>query len=230
MLSGVTDCYQGCEKQFELTRKCLQVALESRQPLRLITKNSLIRRDIDLLSQLAELGLTQVTISLTTLDQSLVRIMEPRTSSPQARLDSIKALSDAGIPVQVSIAPIINGINEHEIPAVLTAAKAAGARAANYIMLRLPLTVEPVFIDWVRRNFPDRVEKIVGRVKSMRDGKLNSSQFKTRMAGTGVLAEQVGKMFAAFARKLELDRKLEPLRTDLFRPVDSHQCHQKKLF
>ena len=127
MLSGVTDCYQNCERQFKLTRQCLQVALDMRQPIRLITKNGLIRRDLDLLTQLAEQNLTQVTVSLTTLDQSLVRIMEPRTSSPQARLDTIKVLSEAGISVRVSLAPIIPGLNDQEIPDLLKAAKSAGA-------------------------------------------------------------------------------------------------------
>jgi DNA repair photolyase len=230
MLSGVTDCYQGCEQKFKLTRQCLEVALAMRQPIRLITKNALIRRDLDLLGELAQFGLTETTISLTTLDQSLVRLMEPRTSSPQARLDSIKALAEAGIPVRVSIAPIIPGINDQEIPALLAAAKDAGAQAANYIMLRLPLTVEPVFLDWVHRNFPDRAEKIASRIKSMRDGNMNSSQFKTRMTGTGVLAEQVKSLFQTFSRKLGLARELGPLRTDLFRPLDTQQRYQQKLF
>ncbi len=132
--------------------------------------------------------------------------------------------------MRVSIAPIIHGINEQEIPALLTAAKEAGAQAANYIMLRLPLTVEPVFMDWVQRNFPDRFEKISGRIKSMRDGSMNSAEFKTRMTGTGVLAEQVGILFRTFARKTGLKREMEPLRTDLFRTLDGQQRHQQRLF
>jgi len=230
MLSGVTDCYQNCERKFQLTRQCIETALELRQPLRLITKNGMIRRDIELLSQMANLGLIEVSISLTTLDQSLVRIMEPRTSSPQARLDTIKELSDAGIPVRTSLAPIIPGINEQEIPELLKAAKLAGAISAHYIMLRLPLSVEPVFLDWVEHYFPDRKDKIIGRLQSVRNGKLSSSDFKTRMIGTGVLAQQVAQLFTTFATKYGLKKEKVRLRTDLFRPVNTNGQYQQRLF
>jgi len=136
--------------------------MDFRQPMQLITKNALIRRDLDLLRSMAELKLVSAAISITTLDQSLSRVMEPRTSSPQSRLDAIRQLSDAGVPVMVMVAPIIPGINEQEIPQVLEAAAKAGAKRAGYVALRLPLTVEPVFIDWLEQHFPDRKEKVIG--------------------------------------------------------------------
>lgn len=232
MLSGVTDCYQQAEKEFELTRRCLEVAMDFRQPMQLITKNALIRRDLDLLRSMAELKLVSAAISITTLDQSLSRVMEPRTSSPQSRLDAIRQLSDAGVPVMVMVAPIIPGINEQEIPQVLEAAAKAGAKRAGYVALRLPLTVEPVFIDWLEQHFPDRKEKVIGRVRSMRDGKLNSSNFGERMRGQGIWADQLKQLMSMFCKKhgLTIGRAAENLRTDLFRVVDGDGSVQGKLF
>jgi DNA repair photolyase len=238
MMSGITDCYQGCEKEFELTRQCLEVALDFRQPMQLITKNGLIRRDLDLLKPMAEMNLVSVAISVTTLDQSLTRVMEPRTSAPEVRLDTIRQLAEIGVPVMVMVAPIIPGINEQEIPAVLKAASEAGATRAGYVALRLPLTVEPVFLHWLEQHFPDRKEKVISRIRSMRDGKMNSSTFGERMAGKGIWAEQTKQMMSMFCKKYGLQcgvsygkREERPkLRTDLFRMVENDGTIQKSLF
>ncbi|MCO6454115.1 MAG: PA0069 family radical SAM protein [Pirellulaceae bacterium] len=216
--SGVTDCYQPAERQFRLTRQCLEVALRCRQPVSIITKNALVARDLDLLGPLAASGLVHVFLSITTLDAELARDLEPRTSIPAARLRAISLLAEAGVPVGVMVAPIIPGLNDCQVPAVLQAAKDAGAAAANYVLLRLPLTVEPVFREWLERTQPLKVERVLGRVRQTRDGKLNSSAWGQRMRGTGELAEQIRGMFLAFRRKVGLDNPLPPLRCDLFQP------------
>ena len=238
MLSGVTDCYQSCEKQFELTRQCLEVARDFRYPVQLITKNGLIRRDLDLIAELASMNLVSAAISVTTLDQSLTRVMEPRTSSPEARLDAIQKLADTGCPTMVMVAPIIPGINEQEIPAVLKAAANAGATRAGYVALRLPLTVEPVFIHWLEQHFPDRKEKILERIRTMRDGKLNSSNFGERMTGKGIWGQQIRNLMTTFCKRYNLacgvsygkPTERPKLRCDLFRMVESDGAVQKELF
>ena len=238
MLSGVTDCYQSCEKQFELTRQCLEVARDFRYPVQLITKNALIRRDLDLIAELASMNLVSAAISVTTLDQSLTRVMEPRTSSPEARLDAIQKLADTGCPTMVMVAPIIPGINEQEIPAVLKAAANAGATRAGYVALRLPLTVEPVFIHWLEQHFPDRKEKILERIRTMRDGKLNSSNFGERMTGKGIWGQQIHNLMTTFCKRYNLacgvsygkPTERPKLRCDLFRMVESDGAVQKELF
>ena len=238
MISGVTDCYQGCEKQFELTRQCLEVALDFRYPVQLITKNGLIRRDLDLIAKLASMKLVSAAISVTSLDQSLTRVMEPQTSAPQARLDSIRALAETGCPTMVMIAPIIPGINEQEIPAVLEAAAKAGATRAGYVALRLPLTVEPVFIHWLEQHFPDRKEKVLQRIRTMREGKLNSSNFRERMTGKGIWGQQIRTMMVTFCRMHGLDcgvsygkpTERPKLNCNLFRVVERDGAVQQKLF
>lgn len=238
MISGVTDCYQGCEKQFELTRQCLEVALDFRYPVQLITKNGLIRRDLDLIAELASMNLVSAAISVTSLDQSLTRVMEPQTSAPQARLDTIRELAATGCPTMVMMAPIIPGINEQEIPAVLEAAAEAGATRAGYVALRLPLTVEPVFIHWLEQHFPDRKEKVLERIRSMRDGKLNSSNFGERMTGKGIWGQQIRTMMVTFCKMHRLDcgvsygkpTERPKLRCDLFRVVQRDGTIQQKLF
>jgi DNA repair photolyase len=216
MLSGVTDCYQGCEKVFKLTRQCLEVAREFRQPMRVITKNALISRDLDVLKELGDRQLVSVSISLASLDKTLIRKMEPRSSTPQARLDAIAALAEAGIPVLVLVAPIIPGINDDEIANILKAVTDVGARSASYTILRLPKTVEPVFLDWLQHNFPDRVTKVTDRIKSLRGGKLNDSKFGSRMKGTGIWSEQISQFFHLIRKKCGLERSSVELRTDLF--------------
>ena len=238
MISGVTDCYQGCEKQFELTRRCLEVARDFRYPVQLITKNGLIRRDLDLIEELASMNLVSVAISITTLDQSLTRTMEPRTSAPQVRLDTIRQIATTACPVMVMVAPIIPGINEQEIPQVLKAAAEAGASRAGYVALRLPLTVEPVFLDWLEQHFPDRKEKVIDRIRTMRNGKMNSSKFGERMTGKGVWGEQVHQLMTMFCKRYNLDcgvsygkpTERPKLRCDLFRLVSHDGTVQRELF
>lgn len=227
--SGVTDCYQPAERQFQLTRQCLEVALECRQPVSIITKNALVARDLDLLGPLAAQGLVHVFLSITTLDAELARDLEPRTSIPAARLRAISRLAEAKVPVGVMVAPIIPGLNDCQVPAVLQAAQDAGAAAASFVLLRLPLTVEPVFREWLERTQPLKVERVLGRVRQTRDGKLNSSEWGQRMRGTGELAEQIRGLFLAFRRKAGLDNPLPPLRCDLFQPPRP-QSGQLRLF
>ena len=238
MISGVTDCYQGCEKQFELTRQCLEVARDFRYPVQLITKNALILRDLDLIGELAEMDLVSVAISVTTLDQSLTRIMEPRTSAPVARLEAIRRITETGCPTMVMVAPIIPGINEQEIPGVLKAASDAGATRAGYVALRLPLTVEPVFLAWLEQHFPDRKEKVIQRIRSMRDGKMNSANFGERMIGKGVWGEQARQLMTTFCKRYGLEcgvsygkpTERPKLRCDLFRVVEQDGTVQRELF
>ena len=218
--SGVTDCYQPCERRFELTRQCLQICLDCRQPMSVITKNALVVRDLDLLSQMAEYNGVHVNISLTTLDSGLARSLEPRTSSPEARLRAIQDLSAAGIPVRVMTAPIIPGLNDSEIPALLQAAAQAGARHASFNVVRLPYAVKPIFLEWLERVEPLKRDRVVGHLQSVRGGELTSSQFGERMRGTGQIAEQIKQSFRLFARKSGLDQPLPKLSAEHFvRPL-----------
>jgi DNA repair photolyase len=216
-MSGVTDCYQPAERQYRLTRGCLEVAAEARQPIGIITKNALVLRDLDILGGMAAARLVHVNLSITTLDADLARSMEPRTSTPAARLRAVQELTEAGVPVRVMVAPVIPGLNEAEIPAILKAAQAAGAQGAGYVLLRLPLTVAPVFREWLERTQPARVTKIEGRIRSARDGKLNDAEFGTRMCGTGAMAKQIGEMFGLFAKRFGLDGALPPYDCSRFR-------------
>lgn len=217
-MSGVTDCYQPAERQFRITRGCLEVALEARQPMSLITKNAAVVRDLDLLQPMAELKLVAVSISLTSLDPELTREMEPRTSTPTARLRAIRALSEAGVPVHVMTAPIIPGLNEDQIPELLQAAKDAGARSAAYTLVRLPTSVAPVFEEWLRRRFPARADKVLERIRSARGGRLNDPRFGNRMSGGGLWGDQVRATFRLFAQRWGLNERHEPLDTTKFRP------------
>jgi DNA repair photolyase len=217
-MSGVTDCYQPAERQFRLTRGCLEVAAEAQQPMGIVTKNALVVRDLDILRDLAAAQLIRVCLSVTTLDSELGRSMEPRTSTPAARLRAIRELSEAGVPVQVLVAPVIPGLNESEIPAILKAAQEAGAKRAGYILLRLPLTVAPVFREWLERTQLSRLRRIEGRIRHTRGGKLNDFEFGTRMCGTGEIAKQIGAMFRLFAKRYGLDGTLPPYDCTRFRP------------
>lgn len=216
--SGVTDCYQPAERQFKLTRQCLEVAWEARQPIGIITKNALVVRDLDILVPMASANLVHVNLSLTTLDAELARTMEPRTSSPAARLRAIQALAEAGVPTRVMTAPIIPGLNDSEIPALLSAAAEAGAKGAGYVMLRLPLTVKPVFLEWLERALPDSRERIEGAIRSVRAGSMSMSKWGERMSGSGPRAEQIEQVFRAFKKKLRLDGQLPEYDCSQFRP------------
>lgn len=231
MMSGVTDCYQPIERQLRLTRSCLEVAEEFCQPMGIITKNALVTRDIDILARLAARNLVRVAISLTSLDQSLTRTLEPRTSSPDARLRAIQELNDAGIPVTVMTAPVILGLNDNEIPSLLEAAKDHGATYAGYVLLRLPQTVKPVFLDWLARNVPTQQEKIESLIQQTRDGEMNQSQFGQRMRGTGVMADHLAATFKLFAKRYGLERTTPTLDCTQFRvPPTPSSPTQLRLF
>jgi DNA repair photolyase len=200
-LSGVTDCYQPVERKLKLTRRCLEVLAEFRNPVFIVTKNQLVTRDLDLLSELAKYHAVAVWLSITTLDSELRKIMEPRTSPPATRLAAIRELAAAGIPVGVNVAPIIPGLTDHEMPAILTAAAEAGATSAGYTVVRLPYAVAPLFEKWLETHFPDRKEKVVNRLKAMRGGKLYDAQWGKRFSGEGIFAEQIAQMFYVARRK-----------------------------
>jgi DNA repair photolyase len=217
-ISGVTDCYQPAERTYRLTRRCLEVMLEARQPLGIVTKNALVTRDLDLLVRLAAENLVHVYVSVTTLDANLARTMEPRTATPEARLRTIRQLSSAGVPTGVMTSPIIPGLNDQEIPALLAAAKAAGAGSAGYILLRLPLAVRPIFEDWITRNYPDKAPRVLSLIRQTRDGRMNSSEFGRRMRGQGNYAEGIARTFQLFRRKHGLEGPLPPLDHSKFTP------------
>ena len=215
--SGVTDAYQPIERKLRLTRRCLEVIAEFRNPVAVITKNHLITRDVDLLSGLAKLDAAMVCISVTTLDADLARVMEPRASAPAARLEAIQELSRAGVPVCVLVAPVIPGLTDHEIPAILCAARAHGARFAAYVPLRLPYGLKDLFEGWLTTHFPDRREKVLNRIRAIRGGKLNDANFHTRMQGEGVFADQIASMFAMGCRKAGIGEERIKLSTASFR-------------
>ncbi len=201
-MSGVTDPYQPVERRLKLTRRCLEVLARFRNPVGIITKNQLVTRDIDLLGELAAHRAAAVNISVTSLDPQLQRVLEPRTSSPRARLDAITQLREAGVPVGVMVAPIIPGLTDHEVPAILRACAEAGAGWAGYTVVRLPLAVAPLFERWLEEHFPDRKEKVLGRIRHVRGGeRLNDARFQSRMRGEGIFAEQISALFAASCRR-----------------------------
>jgi DNA repair photolyase len=217
-MSGVTDPYQPVEKKLRITRRCLEVLAEFRNPVVIVTKNHLVTRDMDLLSELARHDASAVAVSLTTLDDDLRRVMEPRTSSPARRLAAVERLAAAGIPVGVMTAPVIPGLNDHELPNLLSAAAASGAGFAAYVPVRLPGAVRPIFEDWLMRHFPDRKEKVLNRIRSMRGGGLNDPRFGSRMRGEGVFAEHVARLFDVSCRRAGIERGRFPkLSTAAFR-------------
>jgi DNA repair photolyase len=200
-MSGVTDPYQPVEKRLRITRRCLEVLAEFRNPVAVVTKNHLVTRDIDLLSELARHDAAVVAVSLTTLDDDLRRVMEPRTSRPARRLATIEALAGAGIPVGVMVAPVIPGLTDHELPALISAAGRAGAAFAAYVPVRLPYTVKPLFEEWLERHFPDRKAKVLNCIRSMRGGELNDPRFGSRMRGEGLFADHIAQMFSISCRR-----------------------------
>ncbi len=201
VMSGVTDCYQPVERKLKITRRCLETLLEFRNPIAIITKNFLVTRDVDVLSELAKHRCASVCLSITTLDTDLRKVMEPRTSPPQARLNAIRKLAEAGVPVAVNVAPIIPGLTDHEMPAILKAAREAGAVAAGFTVVRLPYANAGLFEKWLETHFPDRKEKVLNRIKAMRGGKLYDAQWGKRMRGEGIFADQIEMMFEVARRK-----------------------------
>jgi len=219
-IGSSTDAYQPIEREYRITRSILQVLADCRHPVTLVTKSSLIERDVDLLSALARDHLVGVFVTVTTLDADLARVWEPRAAAPWRRLETIRRLSEAGIPVGVSIAPVAPFINEPEMEAVLTAARDAGARSAMYMVLRLPWELKDIFGAWLAAHFPDRAQRVLNRLRDMRDhdgqGRLNDPHFHTRMKGRGNWAELIRLRFEMCTRKLGLDHDRSDLRTDLF--------------
>jgi DNA repair photolyase len=201
VMSGVTDPYQPIEKKLRITRGCLEVLLEFRNPVAIITKNRLVTRDIDLLCELAKHNAVAVNLSVTSLDPNLQRVLEPRTSSPQARLDAIRQLRSAGIPTGVMVAPVIPALTDHEIPGILDACAKAGAQFAGYTIIRLPWAVAPLFEHWLEEHFPDRKEKVLGRIRHLRGNRLNNSEWHTRMTGEGIFAEEIASLFKVSCRR-----------------------------
>ena len=216
-MSGVTDCYQPAERQFKLTRRCLEVCAELRHPIFIITKNALVRRDIDVLAELARYQCTAVHVSVTTLDTELAGRMEPRASRPSARLQAIRDLAAAGIPVGVMVAPVVPGLTDHEMPAILEAAGAAGATRAGYVLLRLPHAVKDVFTRWLEDHAPGKKNRILDRLRTMSGGKLYSSNWGERMTGRGIFADQLRTMFDVSARRAGLNQEPFALSTEHFR-------------
>ena len=216
-MCGVTDAFQPVERRLRLTRGCLEVLRDFRNPVTIVTKNHLVTRDADILAEMAGHDCAQVTISVTTLRNGLQRVMEPRTSIPARRLDAIRTLADAGVPVGVFVAPVIPGLTDEELPAIVQAAAAAGARYASYLILRLPMGVADHFTQWLEVHFPDRRDKVLGRIRGMRGGKLNDPAFHRRFRGQGEYARQIRGLFRAAVRKAGLDRKPPPLSTEAFR-------------
>ncbi|HEV2207761.1 MAG TPA: PA0069 family radical SAM protein [Verrucomicrobiae bacterium] len=222
-MSGVTDCYQPVERRLQLTRRCLAVLAEFRNPVSIITKNYLVTRDLDLLRELAAHRAVTVHLSINSLESELARRLEPRAASPRQRLAAIEALAGAGIPTGVLVAPVIPAVNDHEIPAVLAAAKAAGAGWAGTEILRLPLTVAPVFEQWLEKNLPERKAKVLDRIRAIRGGKLNDPRFGSRMRGEGVFADQLSQLFEVARRKVGLAEDGPELSTAAFRRPEGAQ-------
>lgn len=216
-LSGNTDCYQPVEKQKQLTRRCLEVFLEFRNPVVIVTKNHLVTRDIDILSELAKFDCIGVTISLSTLDPKLASSMEPRASRPARRLAAIRKLADAGVPVGYLQAPMIPGLTDSEAPAIAVAAAQAGATFSGYVALRLPFAVKDLFEQWLGQHYPDKKDKILHRVREIRGGKLNDPNFKSRMRGEGIYAEQMAALFQLARKKSGITERWPKLTTEHFR-------------
>lgn len=216
MLSGNTDCYQPIERKLSITRQCLEVMVEFRQPVNIITKNRLITRDIDLLSELSQYQAVSVYLSITTLDDRLSAAMEPRATRPAGRLAAIRELAQAGIPVGVMTSPVIPGLNDHEMPEILSAAREAGAQFANFVVLRLPYAIKELFANWLEQHFPASKEKVLNRVRDLRGGELYSADFATRMRGEGIWADLFQQQFRIHKKRLGYLPKMPALSPSAF--------------
>lgn len=212
-LSGVTDCYQPVERERRITRQCLEVLRDFKNPFVIITKNRLVTRDIDLIGEMASINAAAVFVSVTSLDEKLARVLEPRASAPLARLEAIRALAEAGIPTGVMVAPVIPALTDHEMPNILKAAADAGACHAGFTALRLPFGVRDIFSRWLQDHFPERKERVLAQIREIRGGALNDSTFQNRMRGTGDSADLLRQVFALHTKKLGLNRR--PLELEL---------------
>lgn len=219
MLSGNTDCYQPIERKLKITRSLLEVCLKYRHPVGLITKNAMILRDIDLLSDLAKMNLVKVALSMTSLQDNIRSVLEPRTSAVGARLHALRQLSEVGIPTMVMMAPIIPSINSHEIMKMAEKAAENGAKNLGYTIIRLNGAIPEVFTDWVKKNFPDRADKVLHQIQELHGGHLSDSRFSVRMRGEGALSTHIHQMFALAKRKYKLGLDKQPFNLKLFRRV-----------
>lgn len=216
-VSGVTDAYQPIERKTRLTRRCLEVLAEFRNPVAVVTKSRLVARDADLLAELSRHDAASVSISVTTLDPAVHRAMEPRTPRPTLRLAAIESLARAGVPVGVLVAPVVPGLTDHELPRILAAAARAGATHAGYVVLRLPHGTRELIEAWLDRAFPARKEKVLGRLRALRGGALYDSRFGARQRGTGIFAEQIARLFETGLRRAGLAQRQTGLSTAAFR-------------
>jgi len=223
MLSGNTDCYQPVERKLEITRKLLQVFLKYKNPVSIITKNNLILRDLDIITELTKLNLIHVNVSITSLDEQLRQKLEPRTVTSSGRLTVIEKLAAIGTPVRVMAAPIIPGLNSNEVPAILKAAANRGAVDAGFTMVRLNGSIAEIFTDWINKTFPNRAEKVLNMIKSCHDGKLNDSEFGRRMSGDGEIAESIHQLFRVAHKRFYEGREMSPFNFSLFTPKTGRQ-------
>jgi DNA repair photolyase len=216
MLSGDTDCYQPIERKLGITRRCLEVFLQYRNPVSIVTKNALVQRDVDVLKELASLNLVLVTISITSLNHELIRRMEPRTSTPTKKLETVEMLANEGIPVGVNVCPIIPGLNDTEIPSILAEVSRRGGKHASYTVVRLPGAVKDLFVDWLQREVPERAPAILNRIRDIRNGNLSCSDFGERLRGEGQIAETIGQLFRMSCTRHRLNETKVSLSTEHF--------------
>lgn len=223
MLSGNTDCYQPAERKYALTRRILQVLLRYRHPVGILTKNKLILRDLDVLQEMAANSLVHARLSITTQDDRLRRLLEPRTSTLAGRLEAVRTLSEAGVPTGVMIAPMIPGLNHHELPALMQAAAQAGALDAGYTVVRLNGQIGDIFARWVQHHYPDRAEKVLGQIAHAHGGQLNDSRYGTRIRGEGAFADLIRKMYVVSRKKYLAGRSMPPFDYSRFSPPQGKQ-------
>ncbi|HSI96519.1 MAG TPA: PA0069 family radical SAM protein [Methylophilaceae bacterium] len=213
-----TDAYQPIEREYRITRGILEVLAEARHPVTMVTKSALVERDIDLLAPMAALGLTSVYVTITTLDRSIARRLEPRAAAPERRLETLRRLSAAGIPTGVMVAPVVPALTDHDMERILEKAAEAGIRGAGYVLLRLPHELTQLFEDWLRLHYPLKAEHVLSLIRQSRGGKTYDATFHTRMKGEGLFAEMIAKRFRLACERLELNRERKPLDCSLFRP------------
>ncbi|GJM32609.1 MAG: radical SAM protein [Saprospiraceae bacterium] len=223
MLAGNTDCYQPAERKFEITRQILKVLWQYRHPVGIITKNNMVLRDLDLLEPMSELRLAKVSISLTTLNEELRRFLEPRTASVKSRLQTIETLAKKGIPVNVMLAPIIPGLNDHEILEMAKTAANCGARKIAYTIVRLNGDVAQIFEDWIHKTMPDRADRVLNRIRDCHGGSLNDSRFGTRMSGEGRIAEMIAQQMNLAKKRYFKDKDMPDYDMDLHRQMKTPQ-------
>ncbi|WP_369998884.1 PA0069 family radical SAM protein [Winogradskyella sp.] len=227
VMSGNTDCYQPAEKKFEITRQCLEVFLKYKHPTAIITKNALILRDLDILKELAEDNLIAVNVSITSLSEDTRRILEPRTATIKRRIQTVKELSDNGIPVNVMLAPIIPSINSHEILPMAKAVSEAGALSIAHTIVRLNGAIGEIFTDWIKKTMPDRADKVLHQIENCHGGTLNESRYGVRMRGEGNIAKQINDLVKLARLKYFKDKAMPRLNTELY---ESYKIGQMKLF